>query len=272
MLGGLTVLMMQPPRIAIGAELAALLRASNLVLDMGFVGSMVIFYYIRNNQAEAAISRERERSDRLLDNILPHAISARLKREEHPIADQFDEVSVLFADIVGFTSYAARHTPETVINLLNTLFYAFDDMVERSGLEKIKTSGDAYMVAAGMPEARTDHAAAIADLAVDMMGLVERLHREGRPALDLRIGIHSGPVGAGIIGKRKFSYDLWGDTVNTASRLQSTSEPGRIQISEATAQRLGPGYALEDRGAVELKGLGAARTYFLTLPPRPSTH
>ncbi len=269
MLAGLTVLMTMPPRIAVDPALAALLRTSNLVLDMVFVGSIVIFYYVRNNQAEATISRERERSDRLLDDILPHAISARLKRDEHPIADQFEDVTVLFADFVGFTSFAARNTPGNVVGLLNTMFYAFDDMVERRGLEKIKTSGDGYMVAAGLPAARADHAAAIADLAIEMVGFVQRLQQEGRPYLDLRIGLNSGPVGAGIIGKRKFSYDLWGDTVNTASRLETTSEPGRIQISEQTAGRLGPGYTLKDRGIVQLKGLAPMRSYFLTAPPLP---
>jgi adenylate cyclase len=267
MLGALLILLMQPPRIAVSPELAALLRGSNLLLDIVFVGSMVLFYYVRNNQAEAAISRERERSDRLLANILPDAISARLKRDEHPIADQFEEVTVLFADLVGFTPFAARHTPAEVVNLLNTLFYAFDDMVERRGLEKIKTSGDGYMVAGGMPVARADHAAAITDLAAEMISLVERLRRDGRMGVDMRIGVHSGPVGAGVIGKHKFSYDLWGDTVNTAARLQSTSTPGRVQLSNETARRLGPRHRLEDRGAVELKGLGAMHTYFLTVPP-----
>jgi class 3 adenylate cyclase len=269
MLAGLMVLMTGPPRIEVDPGLAAVLRASNLILDMIFVGAIVIFYYVRNNQAEATISRERERSDRLLDDILPHAISTRLKRNEHPIADQFEDVTVLFADFVGFTSFAARNTPEGVVGLLNTMFYAFDDMVERRGLEKIKTSGDGYLVAAGLPASRDDHAPAIADLALEMVDFVARLREEGQPYLDLRIGLNSGPVGAGIIGKRKFSYDLWGDTVNTASRLETTSEPGRIQISEETARRLDSGYALADRGIVQLKGLAPMRSYFL-MPPSPS--
>jgi class 3 adenylate cyclase len=266
MLAGLAYLLAMPPRIAVDPGLAALLRGSNLILDMVFVGAIVLFYYVRNNQAEATISRERERSDRLLDDILPHAISARLKRQEHPIADQFDDVTVLFADFVNFTSFSARNTPQTVVGLLNTLFYAFDDMVERRGLEKIKTSGDGYMVAAGLPAARPDHAAAVADLALEMTGLIARLREQEKPYLDLRIGLNSGPVGAGIIGKRKFSYDLWGDTVNTASRLESTSEPGRVHVSEETARRLGDAYRLEERGIVQLKGLAPMKSYFL-LPP-----
>ncbi len=263
MIGAHLVLLVQPPRIAVDAGFAQLLRTSNLLLAMVFVGSMVIYYYLRINKAEAATSRERERSERLLANILPAAISARLKREEHPIADQFDEVTVLFADVVGFTGFAASHPPKTVVNLLNMLFYAFDDMVERRGLEKIKTIGDAYMVAAGIPTARPDHAAAVADLAVEMIEFTESLRRERKQDLDLRIGIHSGRVVAGVIGKHKFSYDLWGDTVNMASRLQTTSEPRHIQISQETQLRLGALYLHEDRGTIELKGIGPVRSYFL---------
>ena len=257
------MLFVQPPRIAVSGDFAALLGTLNLLLAMVFVGSMVIFYRLRINQAEAAIGREHERAERLLANILPAAISARLKREEHPIADHFDEVSVLFADVVGFTPFAASHEPAAVVNLLNALFYAFDDMVERRGLEKIKTVGDAYMVAAGVPSYRPDHAAAIVELAVEMIALSETLSRAPGQYLALRIGIHSGPVIAGVIGKRKFSYDLWGDTVNMASRLQNTSEPGQIHISDETARHLGSDHAMEERGAVELKGIGAVRTYFL---------
>jgi class 3 adenylate cyclase len=256
-------LLLGEPRIILDPRFAALMRATNLLLTMGFVGIMVIFYFVRINRAEAAISRERERAERLLANILPAAISARLKREERPIADQFDEVSVLFADIVGFSGFAAAHDPATVVNLLNALFYAFDDMVERRGLEKIKTIGDAYMVAAGIPTPRADHAPAIVDLAAEMIAFTDAMRRTRAHDIDLRIGIHSGRVVAGVIGKHKFSYDLWGDTVNMASRLQTTSEPGRIQISSETAQRLGPRFARQLRGAVELKGLGAVETYLL---------
>jgi class 3 adenylate cyclase len=257
-----TMLFLQPPRIAVSAEFALRLSTLNLLLAMGFVGSMIIFYYIRISQAEAALGHEHERAERLLANILPAAIAARLKREEHPIADHFDEVSVLFADVVGFTPYAASHTPAAVVNLLNTLFYAFDDMVARRGLEKIKTVGDAYMVASGVPTRRADHAVAIADLAIEMIALSKTLSRAPQD-LALRIGIHSGPVIAGVIGKHKFSYDLWGGTVNMASRLQSTSEPGRIHISDETARRLGPDHAMEERGAVALRGIGTVTTYFL---------
>jgi len=263
LVGAHLILFTQPPRIAVDAGLAQLLRTSNLLSAMGFVGSMVIYYHLRINEAEAATSHERERSERLLANILPAAIAARLKRDEHPIADQFDEVTVLFADVVGFTGFAAMHPPETVVNLLNMLFYAFDDMVERRGLEKIKTIGDAYMVAAGIPTARPDHAAATADLALEMIEFAETLRRERRQDLDLRIGIHSGRVVAGVIGKHKFSYDLWGDTVNVASRLQTTGEPRRIQVSQETRRRLGALYVHEDRGTIELKGIGPVRAFFL---------
>jgi adenylate cyclase len=257
------MLFLQPPRILVDAELTMVLGPLNLLLTMGFVGSMVIFYAARINQAEEAIGREHERAERLLANILPAAIAARLKREEYPIADHFDEVSVLFADVVDFTPFAASHGPAAVVNLLNTLFYAFDDMVERHGLEKIKTVGDAYMVASGVPRQRADHAAAIVDLAVEMIALSETLSRAPDQHLALRIGIHSGPVVAGVIGKHKFSYDLWGGTVNLASRLQSTGEPGEIHISAETARRLGPDHPMEERGTIEIKGIGAVRTYYL---------
>jgi class 3 adenylate cyclase len=251
-----------PPRIALTPETLLLLRRANLAGAVLFTATILLIYRRLLDRAELHLAAAQKVSERLLANILPGAIATRLKRDEYPIADQFHEITVLFADIVSFTEYAAAHPPEQVVEMLNRVFYAFDDMVERRGLEKIKTIGDAYMAAGGVPDARIDHAEAITDLALEMLDFVAALTRDGL-SVGLRIGIHSGKVVAGVIGKHKFSYDIWGDTVNTAARLQSSSEPGRIQISAETARRLGPGWRLEPRGAIELKGLGEVATYFL---------
>jgi len=239
-------------------------RITNLT-GVTLVTAIIVFVYRRIiTAAEMRAAQERERAERLLANILPDAIAHRLKRDEFPIADQAENVTVPFADVVNFTPYAAAHSADEVVNMLNRLFYAFDDMVERQGLEKIKTIGDAYMVAGGVPDHHADNAVAVADLAFEMLAFAEALRRDDGVDLNLRIGIHSGQVVAGVIGKRKLSYDLWGDTVNTAARLESASETGRIHVSEATAERLNGVFILVERGAVPLKGLGKMRTFFLS--------
>ncbi len=254
---------MMPPQVRLDARDAELIRMANLAGVAVFSTGIIYIYRQIIRRAETRLARERERSERLLANILPRAISTRLSRDEHPIADQFEDVTVLFADVVGFTPFAASRRPAEVVNLLNEMFFAFDDMVERRGLEKIKTIGDAYMVAGGVPSGLTDHAAQVAGLAFEMLAFVAALSRDRPEPIRLRIGIHSGQVVAGVIGKRKFSYDLWGDTVNTAARLESSSEPGRVHVSEETRRRLGPAFPASDRGSVALKGLGSLRTYFL---------
>jgi adenylate cyclase len=187
--------------------------------------------------AEAALDRAHQRSEELLLNILPPSIARRLKLSGGTIADGFAEVSVLFADIVGFTRMSSRLPPERIVGMLNELFCKFDDVAGQLGLEKIKTIGDCYMIAGGLPEPRADHAVAAAEMAFAMLDIVaEMAVRTGEP-LSVRIGIHSGPVVAGVIGKRKFIYDLWGDTVNIASRMESHGLPGAIQLSDA-ARRL----------------------------------
>ncbi len=210
-----------------------------------------------------ALVRERERSERLLLNILPGPVAERLKAAEGTIADYADEVTVLFADLVGFTGIADRTDARQVVELLNEIFSAFDDLVDRSRLEKIKTLGDGYMVAAGIPAARVDHAEAAADLALEMERCVESLPRAGTAGVTLRIGLDSGPVVAGVIGRRKFSYDLWGDTVNTASRMQAHAEPGEIRVTEETNRRLVDSFELEARDLLDVKGKGPMRTYVL---------
>jgi class 3 adenylate cyclase len=206
---------------------------------------------------------EQERSEHLLLNVLPGPIADRLKQGEEVIADDFPEVTVLFADLVDFTRRSRETTPERVVQVLDDLFSALDTLAERYQLEKIKTVGDAYMVVGGLPEPRPDHAQAVADMALAVREEVARhLDPAGEP-LAVRIGIDTGPVVAGVIGRRKFSYDLWGDTVNTASRMESTGVPGCIQVTERTYRRLRDGFRLERRGSIEVKGKGEMTTWFL---------
>jgi len=203
------------------------------------------------------------RSEGLLLNILPRTIAERLKREPGVIAEAHDEVTVLFADVVDFTPFAERTEPVRVVGVLDEIFSTFDALAERHGLEKIKTIGDAYMVAAGLPEPRPDHAQAMAEMALDMQVGLARLCEPLGLDLAIRIGMDSGSVIAGVIGRHKFIYDLWGDTVNTASRMESHGLAGRIQVSEAAYRRLCDQYEFEERGEIEVKGKGRRRTYLL---------
>lgn len=204
-----------------------------------------------------------EQSEALLRNVLPRSIVDRLKLGESSIADHFENVTVLFADLVGFTAYSARLSPATVVQRLNEIFSAFDELAERHGVEKIKTIGDGYLAVGGLPVARPDHAEAIAELALDMQNAVVQFNERNGERLVIRTGINTGPVVAGIIGIKRFSYDLWGDTVNTASRMESAGVPGAIQISEATRHLLDAKYVLEPRGTIEVKGKGRMATSLL---------
>jgi class 3 adenylate cyclase len=210
------------------------------------------------------IEAEREKSERLLLNILPQPIAERLKQQPTGIVDHFSTATILFADIVGFTELSARLPPLELIDLLNELFSAFDYLTEKYQLEKIKTIGDSYMVAGGLPEARPDHAQAVADMALEMQMVVARFNTERAEPLDIRIGLHTGPVIAGVIGSKKFIYDLWGDTVNTASRMESHGVRGKIQVSQESYHYLSEAYVLQERGVVQIKGKGELTTYFLT--------
>jgi class 3 adenylate cyclase len=214
-------------------------------------------------RARAALDVERQRSERLLLNILPAAIAARLKQSQGVIADGFPDVTVLFADIVNFTPLSEGIAPEAVVQLLDELFSVFDQLAQRHGLEKIKTIGDAYMVVGGLPDPRPDHAQAVAEMALALREEVARhAGPTGRP-LQVRIGIDTGPVVAGVIGRSKFSYDLWGDTVNTASRMESQGLAGCIQVTERTYQRLQNSYRFERRGLIQVRGKAAMVTYLL---------
>ena len=225
----------------------------------------VMFYAFRQvARAEAALEREYERSETLLQNLMPVSIAQRLKNDPQAIvADQFDQVTLLFADIVDFTPRAARLSPNEIVRFLNKVFSEFDRLAENHGLEKIKTIGDAYMVAGGMPELRDGHAAAVADMALDMLDVTKRVGAELGDDLSVRIGIHTGPAVAGVIGTRKIFYDVWGDTVNTASRMESHGLAGKIQVTKEAKRALGPGYVFERRGLIEVKGKGEMELYCL---------
>lgn len=209
------------------------------------------------------IARERARSDDLLRNVLPDAVAARLKNGETSIADGYEQATVLFADIVGFTPLSARLSPEALVARLNEVFTAFDAKCSELGLEKIKTIGDAYMVVGGLPDKRADHAVSVVKMALAMREVLADQRARHGDSLDVRIGVHTGPVVAGVIGTRKFAYDVWGDTVNTASRMESHALPGHIQVSDSTRVLVEHAFDLEDRGEISVKGKGAMRTWFV---------
>jgi guanylate cyclase len=217
---------------------------------------LALSYFVRQRD------RFQRESDDLLHNILPDEIATRLKGDGGMIADLFEEVSVLFLDVVDFTPISASMAPTELVGLLNEIFTGFDGFVDELGLEKIKTVGDEYMVAAGVPTPRSDHAHVIADLALRMQDHLAT-HEFAGYQIMARIGINSGPVVAGIIGRRKFSYDLWGDVVNTASRMESHGQPGAIQISAATYERIKDDFECERRGAIEVKGKGKLDAWFV---------
>lgn len=244
--------------------------AENVVFDMVWISALstlVVYLYERLSKAEfktyQRLREEQRRSQRLLLNILPPSVAQRLMAEDLTIADNFAEVTVLFADIVNFTGVSAQKSPAEVVDLLNQIFSMFDHLAETYGLEKIKTIGDAYMVVAGLPQHRHDHANAIADMALAMNAALNEFNQKMGYGLSTRTGIHTGPVIAGVIGLKKFAYDLWGDTVNTASRMESHGLPGEIQVTQTTYERLKHCYEFEERGMVQVKGKGDMETYLL---------
>ena len=217
----------------------------------------------------ASLSAEKEKSEALLRNILPAPVVLRLNAGEGTIADRFEDASILFADIVGFTPTAASMSATQLVARLNRIFSAFDALAVDLGVEKIKTMGDGYMAAAGLPEPRPDHAGIMVEFALAMLKSLHDMNAaENSAALELRIGIHAGPVVAGVIGRHKFTYDVWGDTVNTASRLESQGVPGRIHVSESIQTALSETYLFEGRGNIALKGKGETRTFLVNIPER----
>ncbi len=216
--------------------------------------------------AHGEVAAERDRSEQLLLNVLPPAIAGRLKDRETTIADRFSEATILFADIVGFTVLSQRMDAESVVRVLNDVFTRFDALTDKFGLEKIKTIGDCYMVVGGVPASRPDHCAAVADMALAMIRTLDEFNTETGHALQIRVGINTGAVVAGVIGRKKFIYDLWGDAVNTASRMESHGEPSRIHATDAVVAAIGDRYRFEERGEIEVKGKGRMRTWFLLGP------
>lgn len=237
------------------------------ILNIGAI-SIIIYSALRYfiSQRDAAYSSleiEKEKSNTLLLNVLPEEIAEILKETDQTIAHHFEEASVIFADLVGFTPLTELITPEEMIDLLNEIFSHFDNLVDKLGLEKIRTIGDNYMVVSGVPKPRKDHAQAAAQLALEMMEYAKRIPIQNGRQIEFRIGINSGPLIAGVIGKKKFHFDVWGDTVNTASRMESQGIAGRIQVTENTYQLLKDEFNLEPRGGIDVKGKGKMETWLL---------
>jgi adenylate cyclase len=237
--------------------------ALNIVVGGAIVFTMLAVFASQRSAALAALRVEQAKAENLLLNILPSSIADKLKAQTQPIADQFVSASILFADVVDFTPWSERLSPADVVGYLDHLFSHFDELAERYGLEKIKTIGDCYMVAAGVPTPRPDHARALALMALDMLEAMRSNDEVGHLGLELRVGINSGPVVAGVIGRKRFLYDLWGDAVNTASRMESHGTPGRIQITRATYELLADEFECEPRGTIALKGKGEVEAWYL---------
>ncbi len=250
--------------IELGAE-DYMIKPFDQVLLKARVGASLERKHLRDQEQAylAQLETERAKSERLLLNILPKPIAERLKREPSTIADRFEHVTILFSDIVDFSELWTQRAPGELVDLLNALFSMFDQLAERHGLEKIKTIGDAYMVVGGLPTPQPDHAEAIAEMALDVWEKVARFNAENGESIQMRIGIDTGPVVAGVIGKQKFIYDLWGDAVNTAYRMQEYGLPDHIQVTAATYSYLRDKYVFEKRGMIPIKSKGEIITYFL---------
>lgn len=255
--------MNNPPLVQVDPHQLGIMYQLNLAAGLLLLAPAMFYLAWIAERAEANLETEHRKSEALLNNVLPEAIAARLKTSPSTIADSFPEASVLFADIAEFTPMGERMQPAELVQILEGVFSCFDELVDKHQLEKIKTIGDAYMVASGVPFPRVDHAHIIAEFALDMRTALAAFTRERGTPLQLRIGINSGAVVAGVIGKRRMLYDLWGDSVNTASRLESHGVPGKIQVSETTANLLSGKFILEKRGVVEIKGKGPMTTYWL---------
>ncbi|MDQ4035764.1 MAG: adenylate/guanylate cyclase domain-containing protein [Chloroflexota bacterium] len=233
--------------------------AANLLVPLGLTFALLSYTDLRRRRAEA-------RSQELLTNAIPATIAARLRRGEKRIAESYPETTVLFADLAGFTPWARQTNPARVVGFLDELFTRFDRLAAECGVEKIKTVGDAYIAVAGAPEARPDHASAAMALARGMLAAVAEARADFGMPLELRVGLASGPVVGGVIGEQRILFDLWGDTVNTASRMQSSGVPGRIQVASSTHDLLGESLPFEERAAADVRGLGSITTYLVSDP------
>ena len=254
------VVLLEPYAISIGPEIDSATRISINVPSLVILCLMVTLaslYLLRQ------VERYRRRANDLLLNILPGSIAARLKESPETIADGYNEVTVLFADIVDFTGISSNADPVEVVGLLNNVFSEFDELAEKYGLEKIKTIGDAYMVAAGLPESRDDHTEAIVKFAIDMLDALDHYEGFSGDPIRLRVGLNTGPVVAGVIGRQKFIYDLWGDAVNVASRMESNGLANQIQVTAAVKEKLDSRYTFVEREPIMVKGKGKMVTYLL---------
>lgn len=251
------------PHLELGSTVRETFLMVNVSSAFAILAIMSYVYSEAAQKAEAKLELERLKSERLLLNILPMSIAHRLKEDRSIIADHFESATVLFSDIVGFTALSEQITPTELVDRLNRIFSAFDDLADKHCLEKIKTIGDAYMVAGGFPEKSDNHANSVSAMAIDMLEAIEKCNHDYEQPVSIRIGIHTGPAVAGVIGIKKFAYDVWGDTVNTASRMESSGEPGRIQLSEQTAAALNNEFQIKERGMVKVKGKGELKTFWL---------
>lgn len=267
--GGVVVFALVPmiftesPAVLTDTAVEKALFASSAIGVAAFGSLFSLYYRWLVALAEEALAAANARSERLLLNILPEPVAERLKAEESPIANRIDDVTVLFADLVGSTPLAQLLSADDLVALLNQIFSQFDDLCEGFGLEKIATIGDGYLAVSGLPIGRLDHVSAAADLAIAMRGALGGYVVPGYGRLGMRFGLASGSVVAGVIGKRKFRYDLWGDTVNTASRMESHSKPGMIHVTADIYRALADSYEFEPRGEIPIKGKGLMETYFL---------
>lgn len=247
-------------------ELLVFARINNLVIGLLCILLLMGVFNREVLKTEVNLVQERERSDRLLHAVLPQKIANELRKSDSMIANRHPEVTVLFADIAGFTPWSSKQEPEVVVSLLEKIFSRFDARLSELGAEKIKTIGDAYMVVSGAPDTRADHAHVIANLALALLEEIKLIRQQTGIDLDVRIGIHTGSVIAGVIGAVRFSYDIWGDTVNTASRMESHGQAGRIQISQQTKERIAEKFNVEPRGIIDVKGKGEMETWWLLEP------
>jgi class 3 adenylate cyclase len=250
-----------PPNLE-GADYVDTLQVNTIFIALLL---LIMFFNFSGtiSRAEASLQLEREKSDSLLHNILPHFIAKRLKEKQGIIADGIPMASVLFADLVGFTKLSEKLSPQHLVNQLNEVFSKFDRLTEKYRLEKIKTIGDAYMVSGGLHENKNEHLTRMTDMALEMLEFISVRNKKAKYKFEIRVGIHIGPVVAGVIGIKKFAYDIWGDTVNLASRMESHGVPGRIHVSEQVKVMLDKKFDFELRGEIEIKGKGPINTYFL---------
>ena len=253
-----------PPLIA---QTPDKVKMANLITDISFAFVLLgfaFYIHVTFQRTESFMQMEHDKSERLLQNILPLSIIKKLRENPDTIAERFEDCTVLFSDIVGFTQMSKTMPAVSIVELLNEIFSKFDDLAEKYKLEKIKTIGDAYMVVGGLPEPNEDHAKRVASFALEMLEMIRILRLETNIPIEVRIGINSGAAVAGVIGKKKFIYDLWGDSVNTASRMESHGVPGHIQVSESTYLQIKDFFQFKDRGKMEVKGLGLVQSYLLT--------